>query len=97
MQTTISGHHIQVTDSLRNYVTAKLARIERHNEQVANVHVVLSVEKLRQKAEATLHVSGAETSALIWRPRPSSARVIASPGRGCAWRGCVCRVRACCG
>lgn len=63
MQTTISGHHIQVTDSLRNYVTAKLARIERHNEQVANVHVVLSVEKLRQKAEATLHVSGAEMHA----------------------------------
>lgn len=63
MQTNISGHHIQVTDSLRNYVTTKLTRIERHNERITNVHVVLSVEKLRQKAEATLHVSGAEMHA----------------------------------
>lgn len=63
MQTNISGHHIQVTDSLRNYVTTKLQRIERHNERITNVHVVLSVEKLRQKAEATLHVSGGEMHA----------------------------------
>lgn len=63
MQSSISGHHVQVTDSLRNYVTTKLHRIERHHERITNVHVVLSVEKLRQKAEATLHLSGAEVHA----------------------------------
>jgi putative sigma-54 modulation protein len=63
MQSSISGHHVQVTDSLRNYVTTKLHRIERHNENITNIHVVLSVEKLIQKAEATLHVRGADVHA----------------------------------
>jgi putative sigma-54 modulation protein len=61
MQTTISGNHIQVTEALRNYVTEKLARLARHSDQITNVHVVLSVDKrIRQRAEATLHVHGAD-------------------------------------
>lgn len=59
MQTTITGHHIEVTDSLRNYVNEKFQRLERHFEQVIDTHVILSVEKLVQKAEATVHVNGA--------------------------------------
>ena len=58
MQLNLSGHHIDITTSLRDYVTGKLERLERHFDHVTNVHVVLSVEKLRQKAEATVHVSG---------------------------------------
>ena len=60
MQLSITGHHIDVTDSLRAYVTNKFVRLERHYERMTNVHVVLSVEKLIQKAEATIHTSGAE-------------------------------------
>ena len=60
MQLSITGHHIDVTSSLRSYVTTKLERVERHHDQITNVHVVLSVDKLVQKAEATLHTSGAE-------------------------------------
>lgn len=60
MQLSISGHHIDVTDALRDYVTGKLTKLERHYDHITNVHVVLSVEKLVQKAEATLHLSGAE-------------------------------------
>ena len=60
MQLSISGHHIDVTDSLKDYVTGKLTKLERHYDHITNVHVVLSVEKLVQKAEATLHLSGAE-------------------------------------
>jgi len=59
MQLNISGHHLDVTQALREYVLAKMERLERHFDHVTNMHVVLSVEKLRQKAEATLHVSGA--------------------------------------
>jgi putative sigma-54 modulation protein len=59
MQTTITGHHIEVTESLRNYVNEKFQRLERHFDQVINTHVILSVEKLVQKAEATVHVNGA--------------------------------------
>ncbi len=58
MQLNVTGQNIEITPALRGYVEKKLERIERHFEQVINVHCVLSVEKLRQKAEATLLVSG---------------------------------------
>ncbi len=60
MQLNITGHHVDITPPMNEYVTGKMAKLERHFDNVTNVHVVLSVEKLRQKAEATLHVSGAE-------------------------------------
>jgi putative sigma-54 modulation protein len=60
MQLSISGHHVDVTDALKSYTSDKLAKLERHYDQITNVHVVLSVEKAKQRAEATLHVSGAE-------------------------------------
>lgn len=58
MQLNITGHHVEITSALRDYVTEKLAKLERHFDHVTNVHVVLSVEKLRQKAEATIHITG---------------------------------------
>ena len=63
MNLTISGHHLEVTPALRNYVTTKLDRITRHFDQVVDVKVLLTVEKQkekerRQKAEVTLHVKG---------------------------------------
>jgi len=59
MQINLSGHHVEVTPALRDYVNSKLERLERHFDSVTNVHVVLSVEKQRQRAEATIHVSRA--------------------------------------
>jgi putative sigma-54 modulation protein len=58
MNLTITGHHIEVTPALRDYVSSKLERVVRHFDHVTSVHVVLSVEKLVQKAEVTLHVKG---------------------------------------
>ena len=60
MQLNVSGHHVEVTDSLRNYVSTKLERLERHFDRITNMNVILSVEKQRQKAESTIHVSGGE-------------------------------------
>lgn len=60
MQLSISGHHVDVTDALKTYVEDKLQKLERHYDHITNAHVILSVEKLQQKAEATLHISGAE-------------------------------------
>jgi putative sigma-54 modulation protein len=59
MQINVTGHHIDVTDSLREYVESKFERLERHFDHVIDVHVILSVEKLRQKAEATIKLNGA--------------------------------------
>ncbi len=58
MQLTLSGHHVELTDSLRNYVNEKLSKLKRHFDQVIEVKVILTVEKLRQKAEASVFVSG---------------------------------------
>jgi len=63
MQINLTGHHIDITESLRGYVDNKFERLARHFDQVLNVHVILSVEKLRQKAEATMHVNGAKVFA----------------------------------
>jgi len=60
MQMTISGHHLDITDPIRDYVVTKLSKLERHYQHINSVAVILSVDKLVQKAEATIHVSGAE-------------------------------------
>jgi putative sigma-54 modulation protein len=58
MQLDLSGHHVEVTPALRGYVMKKFERISRHFEQLIDVHCVLTVEKLRHKAEATLMLRG---------------------------------------
>lgn len=58
MHITINGHHLEITKSLRDYVNSKLEKLERHFDQVTNINVILSVEKLRHKAEATVPISG---------------------------------------
>lgn len=63
MQISLTGHHVDITEALRSYVDSKFERLERHFDHVTNVHVILSVEKLRQAAEATLHVNGADVFA----------------------------------
>jgi len=58
MQINLTGRHLDITDAMRNYVVDKFERLERHFDHVTNVHVILSVEKLSQKAEASFHISG---------------------------------------
>lgn len=60
MQLDITGQHLEITDSLRNYVTEKMEKIERHFDHVGNAHVVLTVEKTRQMVEAKVNVTGGE-------------------------------------
>ena len=60
MQITVSGHHVEVTDAMRDYVNTKVSKLHRHFDQITNTDVTLTVEKLVQKAEATVHVAGAD-------------------------------------
>ncbi|MDN2482157.1 ribosome hibernation promoting factor [Vibrio astriarenae] len=57
MQINLNGHHVDLTDSLQDYVNTKFEKLERFFDHINNVHVVLRVEKNRQIAEATLHVN----------------------------------------
>ena len=63
MQINLSGHHVEITDSLRDFVNTKFAKLERHFDHINNVYVVLNVEKINQIAEATLHLNGGEIHA----------------------------------
>ncbi|OGA52143.1 MAG: ribosomal subunit interface protein [Betaproteobacteria bacterium RIFCSPLOWO2_12_FULL_62_58] len=54
----LSGHHLQITPAIRDYVAAKLARITHHFDHAIDVNIILSVEKLRQKIEASVRVRG---------------------------------------
>ena len=60
MNLNVSGHHVEVTPAIRTYVRSKLERVTRHFDHVIDAHVILTVEKLRQRAEVTLHVPGKE-------------------------------------
>lgn len=59
MNLNVSGHHVDMTQALKDYVNTKMKRVERHFEDMISADVILEVEKLRHKAEATLQVSGA--------------------------------------
>ncbi|GAA4032340.1 ribosome hibernation-promoting factor, HPF/YfiA family [Actimicrobium antarcticum] len=68
MNLTISGHHLEVTPAIREYVQSKLERIKRHFDHVIDIAVILTVDKLpekekRQRAEINLHVRGKDLHA----------------------------------
>ncbi len=54
----LTGHHVEITPAIRQYVVSKLERINRHFDHVIDVNVIMTVEKLDQKIEANVHVSG---------------------------------------
>ena len=58
MQLNVSGHHVEVTEALRIYVESKIEKIGRHFDLVSDINCILTVEKLRHKAEATVQVNG---------------------------------------
>lgn len=60
MQMVISGHHVEITQALKDYVGSKLEKVERHFDHITSMQVILSIDKLVQKAEATIRIAGAE-------------------------------------
>ena len=58
MNLQISGRHLEITPAIRSHITTKLDRVMRHFDNVIDINLVLSVDKLKQKAEITVHLSG---------------------------------------
>ncbi len=58
MRVNLTGHHVEITAALKDYLHSKLDRIERHFDNVTAVTCILTVEKLRHKAEAKITVRG---------------------------------------
>jgi putative sigma-54 modulation protein len=63
MQLNVTGHHVDVTTAMKGYVEKKFDRLMRHSDRVMDVHCILTVEKLRHKAEATVHLTGGKVYA----------------------------------
>ncbi len=60
MQVSVTGRHVEVTGAMKQHVEDKISKLKRHFDHVTDVHVILTVEKLEQKAEATVQISGAK-------------------------------------
>lgn len=58
MNLNLTGRHLEITPAIREYVSSKLGKIKRHFDHVIDINIILSVDKLVQKAEATVHLSG---------------------------------------
>lgn len=58
MQISVTGHHIELTPALREYMESKVAKLERHFDSVTDIQCVMTVEKLVHKAEANVQLSG---------------------------------------
>ena len=59
MHIDLTGHHVDLSPALRDYVSSRLKKLERHFDRVSSAHVVLTVEKTQKKAEATVNAAGA--------------------------------------
>lgn len=68
MNLNLTGIHMEITPAIRAYVVAKMDRVTRHFDHVIDVNVMLSVDKLRQKVEANVHVRGKEIHAESTEP-----------------------------
>ena len=58
MNLQISGHHLEVTPAIHDYVTGKIERVVRHFDKLIDVNVILTEDKLKQNAEVTVHLAG---------------------------------------
>ena len=58
MNLNVTGHHLEITPAIRDYVIAKLDRVTRHFDDVIDVNIVMTVDKLRHKVEVNLHTRG---------------------------------------
>jgi len=63
MQITITGHQLDITDALRDYVNNKFSRLARHSDRITSIRVTMSVEKINQKVDATILISGGDINA----------------------------------
>lgn len=54
----LTGHHLEITPAIREYASGKFSKIKRHFDNVIDVNIILSIDKMKQKAEATVHMSG---------------------------------------
>ncbi len=63
MQINITGHHVDITDGIREAVHSKLQKLQQHFPDIAPLNVIVTVEKHEQIAEITTHFLGQDVTA----------------------------------
>jgi putative sigma-54 modulation protein len=63
MQINITGHHLDITESIRKSVNNKLGKLQQHFPNLSSLNVILTVEKNQQIAEVSTHFLGQDFTA----------------------------------
>src|SRR5512139_3394186 len=58
MNLNLTGRHLEITPAIREHVMSKLDKVKRHFDNVIDINVILSIDNLKQQAEASVHLSG---------------------------------------
>lgn len=58
METLVTFRHVDASDAIKSYAEEKVSRIKKYLMDPIDVHIILSVEKIRHTAEVTIVTNG---------------------------------------
>ena len=50
MEINIIGHHLEITDSLKDHIGKKLKKVEGHSQEISEIKIILSVDNITHNA-----------------------------------------------
>ena len=56
MKINIIGHHLEVTDGLKDNIGKKLKKIKEHSQDILEIKIILSVDNTTHNAEGNIHL-----------------------------------------
>jgi putative sigma-54 modulation protein len=59
MQINLSGHHVEITDGIREAVDSRFTKVGSHHPQLDEIAVIVTVDKNEQSVEAISQYMGA--------------------------------------
>ena len=56
MKINIIGHHLEITDGLKDHIGKKLKKIEGHSQEISEIKIILSVDNITHNAEGNIYL-----------------------------------------
>ena len=56
MKVNIIGHHLEITDGLKDHTGKKLKKIESHSQEILEIKINLSIENITHNAEGNIYL-----------------------------------------
>ena len=57
MKVNIIGHHLEITDGLKDHIGKKLKKIESHSQEISEIKINLSIENITHNAEGNIYLN----------------------------------------